>query len=355
MIRRSLLYVALCVTAALPVACGGRGADEGDAAAADSTVAVQVRTAVAAEGPFQETVGAIGEVFPRPGTDAALGAPGPTRVARVYVTVGAHVRKGQPLVLFDQTTFAAEAQTAQAALTNAQHAYERAERLSTSGILPRKEAEQAAADLAAARGSAAIARRNLQLGTLRAPSAGVVTRMDAVPGASVDAGVPLVQLVDPAALDVRFMLSPSDAGHVAPGAAVTLSGGQEAGGESLGTGTVADVGAALDSASRGVPVRVGLTAPSRTVRVGETVFGLIQAGTDRHAITIPPAALVPAGEGYRVFVVDGHSIAHARHVTVGAKTKESAEITSGLAVGDRVVTYGAYGIDDSARVAVGQP
>ena len=55
------------------------------------------------------------------------------------------VRAGQPLVTFDQTTFAAEARTAQAAYVNAQHAHERARRLADAGILPRKEAEQATA------------------------------------------------------------------------------------------------------------------------------------------------------------------------------------------------------------------
>ena len=68
------------------------------------------------------------------------------------------------------------------------------------------------------------------------------------------------------------------------------------------------------------------------------------------AVAVPVDALVPDGEGYRVFVVDSGGIAHARSVTVGARTEALAEITSGLAAGETVVTRGAYGVEDGARI-----
>ena len=43
-------------------------------------------------------------------------------------------------------------------------------------------------------------------------------------------------------------------------------------------------------------------------------------------------------------------IAHATPVSVGARTEKLAEITRGLSGGEMVVTYGAYGVTDSARV-----
>ncbi len=348
---------ALALLLLLP-ACHKGGDDE---AAADGGVpaVVGARTAVAASGTFVQTVDAIGEVAPRPGSVAELGAPAATRVTHVYVARGDRVRPGQPLVAFDQTTFAAEAQTARAALTNAQHAYERSQRLTEAGILPRKEAEQAAADLASARGTAAVAAHAQALATLRAPIGGVVTRMDAVLSASADAGKPLVEIADPAALDVTLTLSPTQAGQVKPGAAVTLSGGQNAAGEALGSGIVADVAAAVDSASHGVPVRVRVTAPARTLRIGETVFGRIAVASHADAVTVPPEALVPEGEGYKVFVVDAGGIAHGTPVEVGGRTQSAVEITKGVAAGQTVVTYGAYGMQDSARVvapaAAGRP
>jgi len=335
----------LCVL--VLAACGKGGDDEGDAAA---PAVVSAKTAVAAQGVFRETVNATGEVAARPGSVAELGAPGPTRVARVMVALGQRVRAGQPLVTFDQTTFAAEARTAEAALANAGHAYERARRLSDAGIVPRKEAEQAASDLAAARGAAQVAQHTQALATLRSPIAGVVTRMDAVLSASVDAGTPLVEVADPAMLDVQFTLSPAEAARIHVGAPAELVEAQTAGGAALGDGVVADIGAAVDSVSHAVPVRVRVTAPARTLRIGETVMGRITAATRPDAVTVPVEALVPEGEGFTVFVVDSAGIAHARPVTVGGRTDKVAEIREGVVAGERVVTEGAYGVQDSVRV-----
>ena len=66
-------------------------------------------------------------------------------------------------------------------------------------------------------------------------------------------------------------------------------------------------------------------------------------------------ALVPEGERFRVFVVDSAGIAHAREVTVGGRSETAAEITSGLVGGETVVTYGAYGVSDSARIVPAKP
>jgi membrane fusion protein (multidrug efflux system) len=147
---------------------------------------------------------------------------------------------------------------------------------------------------------------------------------------------------------------------VHPGAAVILSAGQRAseagdsatgtGTEALGTGTVKDVSATVDSASRSVTVRARIAHPVRTLRIGETVFGSIVLATRPNAVTVPVDALVPDGEGMKVFVLDSAHIAHATPVKVGARTEKLAEITRGLSGGETVVTYGAYGVTDSARV-----
>jgi multidrug efflux pump subunit AcrA (membrane-fusion protein) len=56
-----------------------------------------------------------------------------------------------------------------------------------------------------------------------------------------------------------------------------------------------------------------------------------------------------------VFVVDAGGIAHEREVTVGGKSDKGVEIVEGLRAGERVVTYGAYGVTDSAKVELRPP
>lgn len=314
---------------------------------------VAAKTMVAVVEPFTHRVSAIGTVVARPGHFAALSAPSATRIARVYVTEGQRVAAGQPLVEFEQVGFNAAASAAQAALVAAEHGDARARRLANEGILPRKDAEQAAAELGRARTEAVTARRAQQLSVLRSPVSGVVTRMSAVLGASADAGQVLVEVADPSAFDVVLSLGPSEAGEVHQGSDVVLHAGEKASGEVLGRGLVASVGAALDTVSRAVAVRATTTATRRPLRLGESVYGEIATQTVAGAVVVPIDALVPgdAVGTYRLFVVNSTGTATARDVKVGGRTESKAEITAGLRGGERVVTQGAYGVEDSATVS----
>ena len=317
----------------------------------DASTLVQVKSAVVNVAPFAETISAIGTVNARAGHFASLSAPAPARISVVYVSQGQKVGTGTALVALEQAPFVAAAQSAEASLIVAERNYERARRLADAGIVPRKDADQAAAELAQARAAATTARRTVQLAVLRAPISGIVTKLNAPLGASVDANQPIVEVADLGALDIIFNVSPSDAARIAPGASVTLSAGESAKGEPLGVGHIIDVGGAVDTTTRSVAVRALAPPTARPLRIGETIFGQISTAVHPRAIVIPVAALVPDGEGYKVFVVTPGNIARERKVTVGRRNETSAEILSGLAQGEQVVTEGAYGLEDSVKVA----
>ncbi len=359
---RSLAQLAIAIAIAVCTTTGCRAGSADESSDESTAAVVGVRTAVTTRRPFDETIDALGTVAVRPGHFAELSAPAPTRVAHIYVTVGERVAPGAPLVQLDRAPFDAQARSAEVALATAEHAYERARRLVDAGILARKDLDQAASDRARALSDAVAARRAQTLATLRSPIGGVVTELAAVLGGPADPSQPLVEVADPGALDILLAVSPAAAARVHTGAAVTLSAGQRAeqgadsasvsgaGAEALGTGTVEGVGAVVDSASRSVTVRARIAHPARTLRIGETVFGSIVLATRPNAVTVPVDALVPDGEGMKVFVLDSAHIAHATPVSVGARTEKLAEITRGLSGGEMVVTYGAYGVTDSARV-----
>ncbi len=304
---------------------------------------------------FIETVDGTGVVMARSGHIAQLSAPAATRVSRVFVVVGATVKAHDPLVEFEQAPFEAAARSAEAVLATAEKAAARAQRLADAGVLPRKDAELAASDLASAQLTAVNAKRAKELSTLRAPIAGVVTRMSAVLGSSVDATQTLIEVADPSALDVMLTLSPADAGRVRTGAAAALYAGASASGDPVASGRIGDISAAVDSASRGVLVRVAVSDRKRALRMGETLFGRVTVNEHASAVVVPLESLVPTGEGFKVFVVDERGIAHARDVKVGGRTEKSAWITEGVKAGDKVVTKGAYGVDDSTKVLTGKP
>lgn len=329
-------------------ACGKKDSAAGDA---EVPAVVGARTAVATRGSVRETIDGIGTISTRPDHVAQMSAPAVTRVTHVFVAQGERVSAGAPLVAFDRAPLDAQNAAAAAALGAAQRAAERAKRLVDAGIAPRKDLDQAESELARARADAIAAARLGERSTLRAPIAGVVTRLAAILGATVDPAQTLVEVTDPSALDLLLPVPPAAAARVHRGAIVDMTAHPGADAEALGTATVADIGATIDSAARAVVVRAPVTHPTRQLRIGETVFARIVLAAHVNAVTVPIAALVPEGEALKVFVVDAAHVAHATPVTVGVRDGDVAEITSGLSGGETVVTYGAYGVTDSATVA----
>lgn len=346
--RIQKLAATLVLPLALPIVTAGCGKKEAEPEKAKAEVVAEVAEVTAEK--FSEVAEAVGTVTARIGHVASLAAPAPTRVAKVFISTGAVVKAGDPLIEFERAPFEAAAAGAEAALQAAERAAERAKRLADAGVGPRKDAEQAQAELAAAQSNAVTARRAKELATLRAPIAGVVTRLSAVLGASADAGLPLVEVSDPSIVDVVVSLDPAVAATVHRGQSVSLFAGAAADGAPVGDGAVADVAMAVDTSSRGVSVRVTVDHMSRPLRFGETVFARIAVAEHPSAVVVPVAALVPSGEGFHVFVVDDEGVAHAREVKVGARSDRGIWVREGLKAGEKVVTTGAYGMDDSAKV-----
>jgi membrane fusion protein (multidrug efflux system) len=339
--RRLLMFAGVLVFAG----CGK--SDTSDEATVTPVVTVQTATVTAAN--FSPTVRAVGTVIASPTGYAELSAPAPARISRVLVTAGQSVTAGQALVELDAAALQAAAGGADATLKAAQSAYDRASRLAQQGILPRKAVDQATSDLAQANATAVAARRTYSLSTLRSPIAGVVTRMNAITGASADPAQVLVAVADPRALQVLLQLSPADAGSVRQGASVTLSDNDSPSTTPFARGVIISIGAAIDSATRTVPVRVRIASSSRPLRLGETLSGSVALSGSSSAMSVPADALIPDSAGFKVYVVkDG--VAYATPVEVGTRGDSLVQITRGLSVGQTVVTTGAYGLEDSSKV-----
>jgi RND family efflux transporter MFP subunit len=154
-------------------------------------------------------------------------------------------------------------------------------------------------------------------------------------------------------MDIVLNLMPAQAAQLRAGTRVELLGGP--GGGTRGEATVVAVSGAIDSATRAVTVRAALRSSGQSLQIGETIAARITLATRARALVVPLEALVPDGESFKVFVVDAEGTAHARPVVVGGRSGAMAEITSGLKRGETVVTYGAYGMDDSVKVAPSAP
>ena len=331
----------------LAIACGG---DPVPGDKGEQMPMVDVQSLVVAPAPFEETLVVSGTVISGRQGLALVTSPVAARVERVLITRDDPVRRGQPLVQLDRSALEAEARQARIARNAARSALSRAERLSSAGVIPARDVEQARSAAARADASVIVSERNLERSILRAPISGTVTRVAAVIDMMADPSVPLVEIVDPRLVEVAALVPAGAAARIRTRQEALLLAGVAQTSETLGTGSVRTIAAALDSISRNVEVRVTISRARRVFRIGEAIDAHITLANVPDALVVPVDAIVPDGDTQHLFVVGNDGVARARAVTLGARSRGVVRVMSGLRSGDRVVTEGAYSITDSARV-----
>ena len=167
---------------------------------------VTVQTGKAARQDLTSIVTASGEIKPRNYINIGSNANGAARITDILVVEGARVRKGQLLAKLESVQPEAEVAAQRATVTSSEaesSAAEAALKAQDSNIRTLQAGlDRVKADLARAKADEVAARREAQLARLVAPFDGIVTRMTAVLGASVDPSQPVVEVADPRALDI---------------------------------------------------------------------------------------------------------------------------------------------------------
>lgn len=191
---------------------------------------------------------------------------------------------------------------------------------------------------------------------IRTPVDGRVLKVFHKSEGVVAAGAELLEVGDPAALEVEVDLLSEDSVRVGPGTRVLF---ERWGGEPALEGRVRIVEpagftkvSALGVEEQRVHVISEIVSPRRTwERLGdgyrvEASF-IVWEGTG--VLQVPSSALFRHGEGWAVFVVkDGK--ARRRAVETGHRSGLSTEITSGLEEGETVITHPDRSIEDGTRV-----
>ena len=236
----------------------------------------------------------------------------------------------------------------------------RAQRDSTSANLAAAQAEEkiAAARVQSARallashneaGAAAVA--------VTAPIAGVITKRQHQSRTPIAAGELLMEMGDPAQLEIEADILSADAVRLAPGTRARI---RHWGGDDLDASVRRiEPGGFTKTSALGVEeqrtrVLLDLTSPrTQWQTLGDAYRVDIEfiLAEKNGALTIPLSALYRDGDGdgWAVYRIND---ARARHTAVqtGLRTATDVEITAGLANGDRVILQPDESIHDGSRV-----
>jgi multidrug efflux pump subunit AcrA (membrane-fusion protein) len=91
-----------------------------------------------------------------------------------------------------------------------------------------------------------------------------------------------------------------------------------------------------------------------SLKVGTPVKVAITGRMIAQTLKVPAAAILTAQDGSKsAMLVGSDGAAHRKPVTLGIEDGDDVQILSGLTPADEVITGGAYGLEDGAKVKVG--
>ncbi len=189
-----------------------------------------------------------------------------------------------------------------------------------------------------------------------APASGHVLRVLQQSAGLVQAGTPLVEVGDPAALEGVVDLLTTDAVHVHPGTPALIVGWGGEHGIDARVVRVEPSGftrlSALGVEEQRVNVIVAFTEPNQAWSAlgdGYHIEARMVLWRGDHVVKVPVLSVFRHGPGSAVFKVEGDSVRLAP-VTIGHRGALQVEVLSGLAAGDVVVVHPGDRVKDGVRV-----
>jgi cobalt-zinc-cadmium efflux system membrane fusion protein len=324
----------------------------------------KIRLHTVTAGKFRKTVDTTGVVdFDNDQATVVL-APFSGPVSRLLVSPGDDVRKGDPLAAVISADFATAVSTYRKALVTARNARKLAELdkdlLSHQGISQR-EAEQAQTDAVGAEADRDAALQTLKSmsvdpraiaeiqegrpadrveGLIRSPLRGTVVERPIMPGQFLQAGTTTCfTIADLSRVWVIAHIFNSDLSSVHVGDEAEVTTGSAS--RNL-PGTVDNIAAEVDPATRSVAVRVVVNNPGDILKKQMYVQVHIRDRQETGALLVPISAILRDEENLPfVYVVQSDGSFARRRVALGYRSGDQYVITGGLKPGQQVVVDGA--------------
>ena len=288
-----------------------------------------------------------GRVESAVGARAVVAAITGGRVEQIHVAPGSSVEAGQLLAVIvsgDAATLRANADATVAEAEAARLAYQRDLNLVEQGIVARQDMEASrarslAADAAARAAQAQVAASGSPNTSGRfsvvSPIAGVVGAVSTTVGGFVASGGAVVEISDPAQVELVFNAPPALASEVTSGARLQVTGPS-------GSFEAVVVGVAANAREQsGAAVIRARSTSSALPPAGSPVTGTVVTNSQEGGLTVPADAVQTVEGRSVVFVADDNGF-RVTPVLAGRRAGESIEILNGLSGDERIAGMNAF-------------
>jgi RND family efflux transporter MFP subunit len=267
------------------------------------------------------------------------------RIDQLPVVLGQKVKAGQLVAHLDAAEIKARLDQAQASQDQSERDWQRASALLAGQAMTRSDYEAAESRKQVATAALAEAQAIMGYVEITAPFEGVVTKKWADRGDLATPGKPLIEIEDPAELQLEADVPEAIASRVKAEARLAVQV-DSASGELIGT--VREIAPTADPASRTFRVKMDLSPPAG-LSAGQFARLIVPVG-ETSSLRVPLSAVVQRGQLEIVFSVTNER-ARLHLVKTGKRSGAEIEILSGLKTGVTVVVGGAEQLADGQAVA----
>lgn len=309
----------------------------------------EVEVIVAKESASEEILELSGVLEPIRSTWVAAEISG--RIIEVPVEEYSTVAAGGLLVRLDAALPEAELIRAKASHELAQDELERQQSLGSRSVASKAELDRATAEERRTYAALLEARTRLAHTRIQAPFDGLVNSLEFDPGAYVQPGTNIAEILDVSAVEVTVLVGDRQVGALHPDAVARVR--VDPLGNERFEGRIVRVGGAPQSGSQRYPVVVELDNSEGRFLPGMIATLELAMGT-AEAFRLPARAILHEFELDYVYVLDAEDASRRVRVTTRPVPfrPDQIEILNGLSEGDRIVVTAVSKLRDGMRVLV---
>ena len=270
------------------------------------------------------------------------------RVVRVLVDEGSYVKQGQTLAIIKTDALNIDLETAQAAYQNALKDKQRYENAYNTGGVTQQQLDQAKLALENAAARVSQARLRVSDANIRSSINGIVNKRFIEPGAVVNPGTQLFELVNVSKLKLNITVNESQVARLKMGDKVNVKASVFPD-RNFG-GTITFIAPKADN-SLNFPVEIEIASnPGNNLKAGMYGTAVFSYGNSTPALVIPRSAFVGSVSSNQVFVIENGNTARIKNVVPGKIMGDKVEILQGLTENEQIITSGQINLSDGSKV-----
>jgi membrane fusion protein (multidrug efflux system) len=284
--------------------------------------------------------------------DVILKAPTSGRIEEIHFKEGEHSKSNQKLISFYNKEQEADVRKAEAALKLSQLNYHRKKELFEKKFTTLQARDNAEADLKFKEAELTLAKEYLAKTVVMAPFDGVLSGRKVAPGSYVLEGDEMVRIQDLTPIRLTFQLPQKEIPALTVGDKVIAS--TDIYPNKTFEGQIEAIEPSVNEETRSVTVFATFENKEELLRPGLYGKAQLHSSSQKKAVLLlPEQALLVRQDGTYVYKREGDKAVLTK-VSLGLRTADQAEITSGLKIGDQVVLEGHDKLHDGALIAVRQ-